>query len=192
MFEDYEIYLDSLGKLLQKYFDKQKDYIKCHEGCSFCCESGQYPFTKLEFDYAMQGYNALSEEEKTLIKCKIEKLKSVQTPVSELMYECPFLIDKRCSIYSHRGIICRSHGLIYFIDGQDDIKMPYCANLGLNYSNVYDKDRNTISMELCKKTGIEQMPSAYNVSLAVLSDNNLTKKLNLDLKEKKSLIEWFD
>lgn len=191
MIKKYEKYLELIGRNLQKYFENQKDYIKCKPGCSFCCEKGQYPFTKLEFEYAMLGYNTLNAEEKTIINSKIKKLKETSHD-EEFMYECPFLIDKKCSIYNHRGIICRIHGLMYFVkdeNGNSKNKGPNCVHLGLNYSNVYD-EQGVISPELWKKSGIKTEPVAYNIGLKFLTNNVMTNNLELEFGYIKPLIDW--
>lgn len=197
MIEKYERYLELVSKnLLQKYFEDQKDYINCKQGCSFCCESGQYPFSEVEFKYAMMGYNALSEHEKNIVQRKIKEIKKAKESANceEFMYECPFLVDKKCSIYNHRGIICRTHGLMYFVEdknGKTRSKGPNCVNFGLNYSNVYDKSKGIISFELWQKTGITTEPVAYNISLKALLNNILTEELELEFGETKMFIEWF-
>lgn len=194
MIEKYERYLDLIGtKLLQKYFERQKEYIHCKAGCSICCENGQYPFSEVEFQYAMLGYNSLSENEKNIIQEKIKKEKKKFVD-EKSMYECPFLINKKCSIYKYRGIICRTHGLLFYItdeNGESKNKIPNCVNYGLNYSNVYDDVTKTISSELWEKTGIETEPVAYNLSLKVLLNNDVTKELGLDFGEERALIDWF-
>ncbi len=49
---------------------------------------------------------------------------------------CPFLVNKECSVYEYRPIICRVHGLSYL---KDDIAIvPYCVNSGLNYAEVFE------------------------------------------------------
>lgn len=194
--EKYEKYLELIDSLLQKYFENQKDYINCKPGCSFCCESGQYPFTELEFQYAMTGYKALSEQEKAIVQEKIKSIKKAKNEYTgeEFMHECPFLIDKKCSIYNCRGIICRTHGLIYFIndkDGKTRNKSPNCVNYGLNYSNVFDKSKGIISSELWEKTGIKTEPVSYNIGLRFLVNNDLTQELELEFGEIKALVDWF-
>ena len=197
MLERYEQYLNLIGsRLLQKYFDNQKEYIRCKEGCSHCCETGEYPFTNLEFQYAMVGYNALSEKEKNIIRQKVKQIKMDKENSTEevFMHECPFLINKKCSIYQHRSIVCRTHGLLYFInneDGSSKNKIPHCVNLGLNYSNVYDKNIGMISDVLWEQSGIENEPVAYNVGLKALCKNSVTEELELDFGEAKPLIDWF-
>lgn len=198
MTKDYELYLNIMQKkYFDKYFEQQKEYMFCKQKCSKCCEFGEYPFSGLEFKYAMIGYEGLNDEKKALVKEKIKKVKALQADWKdgEFMYECPFLLDKMCSIYEHRGMICRTHGLMfYYIDenGEEKNKAPNCMCSGLNYSQVYDENTKTISNEMMKKSGIETEPVAYNLSLKFLLNNELTKKMELDFGEEKALIDWFD
>ena len=197
MIEKYEKYLELIGRLLQKYFEEQKDYLHCRPGCSHCCESGQYPYSEVEFEYIMLGFNTLSEEEKAIIQKKVENVKKDKLAESnneEFMHECPFLIDKKCCVYKYRGIICRTHGLLFFItdkDGNTRNKIPNCVHLGLNYNNVFDKALNTLSPELWEKSGIKEEPVGYNISLKALQKNVMTEELQLEFGKVKALIDWF-
>lgn len=201
MTEKYEKYLDKIGPFLQKFFKQQEEYIRCKAGCAICCETGEYPFSKPEFDYAMKGYQELSDDEKKLIDEKVREIKKQKreylksTNKEAFMHECPFLINKKCSIYEHRGIICRSYGLMFFTtdkNGQDKLKMPCCVDMGLNYSNVYDPKTKMISAEKWKASGIEAEPVSYNVGLDFLTDNSMTQELGLEIKEQKPMIDWFE
>jgi Fe-S-cluster containining protein len=200
MIEQYELYLTTIDKSLQKIFIQQEPYIFCKEGCSICCEIGEYPFTELEFLYAMVGYKALAEEKKLIIQEKVEKIKKDKEAFKpsdddkKFMHECPFLIDKKCIIYKHRGIICRNYGLMHYTidkDGKTFYQMPRCYEKGLNYSTVYDKETGTISSEKWKATGIETEPVSYNIEPGFLLNNNLTNELGLKFGESKALIDWF-
>jgi len=196
MTNNYEQYLELINQLLQKYFEAQKDYIHCKPGCSHCCESGEYPYSETEFEYLMLGYNTLSEQEKAVVQGKIERIKKdkIENKDKEFLHECPFLIDKKCSVYNHRGIICRTHGLLFFIvdeHGNSKNKIPNCAYLGLNYSNVFDKTLKIISLEMWEATGIEKEPVAYNIGLKALLRNDLVKEYGLEFKEIRALIDWF-
>lgn len=195
----YEKYLEMVDTSLNEFFEQQKPYIFCKEGCSICCEEGEYPFSKLEMEYAMLGYINLNDEEKIIVQKNVEKIKEDKKnfkPTAEkkkFMHKCPFLITKRCSIYKYRGLVCRNHGLTAFTKDKDDktiYQMPHCVNDGLNYSNVYDENTKTLSSAKWKLTGIEIEPVAHNVSRDFLMDNETTKYLELEFGESKALIEW--
>jgi len=187
MIEKYEKYLEIVGSYLDKYFKQQKPYIHCKEGCSLCCKCGEYPFTRLEMQYLMSGFMKLDEASKKTIREKISELKKEKQKTLEngekFMYECPFLIDKRCSVYDYRGLICRNHGLMTMFtnkDKKETFQIPYCAREDLNYSIVYDKKRGTISKKLWRKSGIKQEPLSYNVGLDYLLNNEFTQNLNIN------------
>jgi Fe-S-cluster containining protein len=76
----------------------------------------------------MQGFAALSDKDKTTIQNNIKNIVKGGA--------CPFLINKACSVYPFRPIICRVHGLAY-ICHDEVVKVPYCAQEGKNYTKVY-------------------------------------------------------
>jgi len=196
MIEKYENYLEIIGASLQKFFTQQKPYIFCKEGCSICCETGEYPFSELEYNYAMIGYNQLSEEMKKNIQEKVDEIKKTKEISTEkkFMHECPFLIEKKCSIYKYRGVICRSYGLVSYAtdkNGETKYNMPCCCMDGLNYNNVYDEESKTFSSKKWEETGIEVEPVSHNVGLNFLLNNNVTQDLELKFGEQKALIDWF-
>lgn len=194
-FEDiqkYQIYLQYLEKKLGEYFEEQAPYIFCKAGCSSCCEKGEYPFTELEFAYLMIGVQTLDSSvqkqiEQNMIRIREEHKNNTE---KKFLYACPFLIDKQCSLYNFRGIICRAHGLAFFSKNQN-ILVPACVDDGLNYSNVYDFETRKISSEKYKKTGIKQEPLAHNVGVYFLTDNEITQSLGLDFGEIKPMYEFF-
>lgn len=197
MIEKYAKYLDNIDGSLGEFFERQKPYIFCKEGCSICCELGEYPFSELEFQYAMVGYSKLTTEIKTVIQKNVDRIKKAKKEHSDdtkFMHECPFLIDKKCSIYKYRGVICRNHGLMYYTtdkNGKFFYSIPHCVWNGLNYSSVFDKETGTISSAKWKETGIETEPVSYNVGPKFLLDNNTTNVLGLEFGEEKALIDWF-
>ncbi len=197
MLEAYEKYLEIINEYLAKFFEQQKPYIFCKEGCSICCESGNYPFSKTEFDYLMIAFERLPVELKSQIKQNIKQIqeKRKQSNDDKFLHVCPFLIDKKCSVYSHRALVCRSYGLTSFYidnDGTKRYKMPCCVSQGLNYSNVYDKEAGTFTTEKWQQSGIEIEPISYNVGLAFLLDNDMTKYFGLEFESQKALMSWFD
>ena len=191
--QKYELYLTMLTQQLGAFFEEQAPYIHCKEGCSHCCEKGEYPFSEIEFAYLMIGVRFLPPQIVALIEQNIERIKKdKEHHISDkpFMHACPFLINKRCSLYNFRGIICRSHGLAFF-SKTNKLLVPACVDLGLNYSSVFDYETKTISNEKYKQTGIEQEPLAHNVGLHFLTNNSYTKEVGLDFGEIKPMIDWF-
>ena len=125
---NYSAFLQDLDKRLLQYFELHKDHINCHIGCSSCCEKGDYPLSQIELEYLMQGYIRLDDDIKRFVQENIKKMKKGET--------CPFLVDKKCSVYEYRPIICRVHGLAYLCK-DETVKVPYCAKEGKNYTSVY-------------------------------------------------------
>ena len=142
MLKRYENFLEEFDRVLNNYFCEYQQYICCKKGCSFCCEIGEYPFSRLEAEYLMKGFIELPPEIQTKIKLNIKKLLESQTYSN---YECPFLINKECSVYKYRGLVCRTHGLAYLDNGI--VKLPECVNKGLNYNTIYDSKNNELVME---------------------------------------------
>jgi len=190
--QKYELYLKYLNKKLGEFFEEQAPYIFCKEGCSHCCEKGEYPMSEIEFAYLNLGSRTLPFETFVQIDKNVEKIKAERLQYSgkeKFMHECPFLINKKCALYNFRAIICRSHGLAFFSkDGK--IMVPDCVHRGLNYSTVYDEKTNTITTENFKKTQNTQEPLAHNVRLGFLTSNSLTEELELNFGEIKPLIDW--
>lgn len=191
MFNSYERYLKLIDEKISGFFEQQAPYIKCKRGCAYCCESGSYPITELEFKYMRLGFSKLDRLAQTLVLQNIKKIKQEKENQSgEFLYQCPFLIDKACCIYQYRGLICRAFGLPYF-DKTDKLKLPACISIGLNYAEVHDKEKQMLSMEKVEKLGYDVIPVAFNLSLDSLLNNGAVKILNLDFGEQKMLIDWF-
>ena len=160
----YKDFLDDLDKRLENYFKLHKEHIKCCAGCSSCCETGDYPLSQIELEYLMQGFLKLSEENKIKVQSNIKNIIKGGA--------CPFLIDKKCSVYPYRPVICRVHGLAY-ICHDEVVKVPFCANEGKNYTKVY------------KNGEIEINPIKEN-----LDTQNILK--NFDFGEIRNLADWIN
>ena len=191
--QKYKLYLQYLDVKLGEYFAEQAPYICCKKGCSLCCEKGEYPFTEVEFAYLMTGVQTLDKETVEKIDNNIKNLLKMakENNGKKFLYACPFLIDKACSLYNFRGIICRSHGLAFF-SKENHILVPACVDDGLNYSEVYDTKTGLISAEKYKKTGIKQEPLAHNVGVNYLTNNEITQKLGLNFGEIKPMYTFFE
>lgn len=161
---NYIEFLENLDKKLGEYFNTHKKFIHCKLGCSACCEKGDYPLSKIELEYLMQGYISLNNETKVQVQNNIKKI--------ETGGACPFLINKKCSIYPYRPIICRVHGLAY-ICKDNTVKLPFCVNNGKNYADVYENGEITI-----------------NPVLDNLDTQNVLK--DFDFGEIRNLVDWLE
>lgn len=189
--QKYEVYLGYLEKKLNEAFEEQSPYIFCKEGCSQCCEKGEYPFSEIEFSYLMLGVRTLDPQTAEIIEQNMKKIRKDRKRCNgKFLYACPFLVNKRCSLYKFRGIICRSHGLAFF-NKKNQLMVPACVDDGLNYSNVYDFENQTISDEKYYASGIKQEPLAHNVGVHFLTNNEITQSLGLNFGEIKPMCEWF-
>jgi Fe-S-cluster containining protein len=159
---NYIDFLNNLDNRLKQYFELHKKHICCSIGCSSCCENGDYPLSEIELKYLMQGFVNLDDNKKRIVQ---NNIKNIQKGGA-----CPFLINKQCSIYPYRPIVCRVHGLAY-ICRDEVVKVPYCAQEGKNYTNVY------------KNGEIEINPIKENL-------DNIELLKDFDYGEIRNLIDW--
>ncbi len=197
LFDKYCQFLRVIMGRIDDHFENQKEYIHCKEGCAYCCKNGEYPCSELEFEFLKIGFMTIDKDLQQLIINKVLKLKAEKDNCKDkkFIYECPFLINDRCSIYKYRMIICRTFGLPYYEDNKEKgeknvLKIPFCMYQGLNYSDVYDKKTDKLSDELFKKGGYKNEPLAYNLSLEFLMERFGKEIMNLDFGDEKPLIDW--
>ena len=181
---------------INAHFEDQKEYIHCKEGCSLCCEKGEYPCSELEFEFLKIGFMGLDKATQQQIVDNTIQIKAEKDKCSDkiFMHKCPFLIYHRCSVYPYRMIICRTFGLSYYdkdeYEKRNVLKVPFCIEKGLNYSEVYDQESKSFSTELFKKTGYKKEPLTYNLGVEMLVKKFGKEIMNLDFGEFKRLIEW--
>lgn len=196
---NYLLFLNVIQGKINKFFYDQRAYIFCKRGCSKCCRQSQFPYTEIEFRLLTEGMNTLNQADLTqvlenidnVIKAKEEHFK--KTPDSKFEYDCPFLINDGCSVYPFRGLICRCFGLMSCNpEGDNKLKIPFCAYEGLNYSNVLDKETDSMSKEKFEALGFENEPKAFNAGYGSLIDKEFARGFDFEFGEVKPLIEWFE
>jgi len=182
MITRYREYLKYLDKELAKMFEAQKTFIKCKKGCAYCCREGEYPVSELEYVNMMLCYNKLPEELKGRVD---ENIINILKKSREKLYECPFLVDGVCSVYPARAIICRAFGLLSY-DDKGNKRMPFCVNLNLNYSEIFDEKTSTLTGKASDGTE----PAAFNIDRHFLRSRRIEKEFNIFFGEDKPLVEW--
>jgi len=182
MLKRYALFLKDLDTRLNKYFKTHEKYIHCQKGCTECCEIGEYPFSRLEAEYIMSGFVKLSPEIQKIIKKNIQNLKiqKINNRQERFNYRCPFLINKECSLYEYRGIVCRTFGLAYISDNK--VILPQCVHSGKNYSSIYLPESGEI---------IINNPIEEDLHIDKILRNPTAEKYELECGEIRPLIEWF-
>lgn len=176
--KEYEKFLFILDGTLHTIFEREKEYLCCKEGCSLCCEQGEYPVSDLEFEYLMYGFKTLDADLQKKINKTIEEIKNSD----ERLHRCPFLVDKKCALYKYRPLICRTFGVISE-NKYGKLTIPFCRKEGLNYSKVFDTERKMISSELVAKYNYSKEPTAYNLNNENIMNLDIARDLNLSFGE---------
>lgn len=192
MFTNYERYLRFIGSKIDKFFERQKPFIFCKKGCAKCCKDAEFPFSLIELKYLLTGFLQLDKETQNIIEENLNRIKKEKEEFKgeKFRYDCPFLINDVCSVYEHRGVICRSFGLLS--NGTDGrVKVPFCCYEGYNYSNVIDMETKKISAEKVKAGNFPEQPYAFNVNYNYLTDKDFEEEFNFEFGEKRCLIDWF-
>lgn len=185
-FQNYKIFLSGIDNDTEIIFEHQKEYLCCKEGCSLCCERGDYPMSQIEFNYMMQGFSKLSKELQNEIKLNIEEIIKNGDKDS---YKCPFLKENRCTIYKYRPLVCRLFGVLTE-DASGKPAYPFCMEEGLNYYNIYDKEKGHMSMDLVLEKGFKNYPHFFKLSNNIVMELPLAKQLNVDFGKTGRMIDF--
>jgi uncharacterized protein len=98
--------LDALFAKIEAFFTaaeaREGDAITCHAGCDDCCRR-RFTVTGIEAEVIREGLSALPEARREELAIRAREAASNVCPALDP--------DRRCAIYEHRPIICRTHGL---------------------------------------------------------------------------------
>ena len=198
MLNNYLLYLKYMTDKIQKYFDEQREYICCRQGCSKCCKKAQFPYSEIEFKLIYEGLISLKPEIQVQVLNKVDetiiaKQKHLEEhPNEKFRYDCPFLINDECSVYYYRGFICRTFGLMTFLpESKQTPNIPFCAFEGLNYSKVLDDEGKKISDIKYNQHLYKQEPLAYNIDYKTLINEEAAQAFGFKFGDVKPLIDWF-
>lgn len=132
-------------------------YFSC-EGCqSNCCDSFFQHHTYIEWAYLWEGLNTLPEGQRELL---LQRAATYVAESEELLAKgdrpaimCPLNENGLCSLYSHRLMICRMHGVPSEFTRPDGRKMSFpgcfrCQELIGETTNPHVVDRTELYREL--------------------------------------------
>ncbi len=126
LFNDYKNLVGKIDKHADSLEDKHKKFMKCKNGCDLCCMD--FSVFPLEYHFILNEI----ETDKTL--------PVLESNVKEGV--CSFLKNHSCTIYKHRPIMCRTHGLpLIYANDEGEPELSACE---LNFTEY---DFNDFTME---------------------------------------------
>ena len=149
-------------EIAEIYQAMQEDYeviasevtLTC-QGCSDnCCDSYFLHHTYCEWAYLWQGIRHLDDESLDRIMVRAEeyvrKSAEVLATGERPQLQCPLLDDKGlCSLYQHRMLICRMHGIPATLtrpDGQP-LRFPGCFRCQEIVADKYEQEVDAPAMD---------------------------------------------
>ena len=124
-FEKYKVLLKEIDKHTASLEDVHHKFMNCKNGCDLCCID--FSIFPVEYYYIL---NELKKENQNLNLDRKSKGDS-----------CAFLKNHSCTIYNHRPIMCRTHGLPLLYSNDDgEFELSVCD---LNFTE-YDFEDFTI------------------------------------------------
>lgn len=145
---------------------KHKKHMLCKAGCSMCCR--EYAILPVEF-------NAIKEEISARSHTSINPITGND--------ECPFLVNHRCSIYEHRPIICRTHGLPLLFMGEENWELSACelnftkvAEDYFNFENTFPQDTFNSELYLLNEEYLKSKKQGLSDDQRLISIKELAKR----------------
>jgi Fe-S-cluster containining protein len=121
-FKKYKNLVAEIEQSAKPLEEMHSKHMLCKNGCDLCC---------IDFSiFPVEFYYILSELKKSGTKLELELLQKGNT--------CAFLKNHSCTIYAHRPIMCRTHGLpLIYVNDDDEYELSACE---LNFTEFDFED----------------------------------------------------
>ncbi len=119
MNENYQALLAKADAHFQSVRHTHPEQFACRSGCADCCRQ-HLSLTPLEAA-ALDSVLA-AHPQRTLLQSQARQV--LQHP--EQHPDCPLLVEKKCSIYNHRPLICRTHGTPIVYETEEGYEADVC------------------------------------------------------------------
>src|SRR5690554_398111 len=167
----YKEIRDTIDEVSAKLSKNHKSHMMCTKGCDLCCMD--YSILPVEFSYI----------EKELIS---EGFKPVKPSTEAANETCVFLKNHECSIYEHRPVICRTHGLPLLYTNDDfEWELSTCE---LNFrqfdyenftpDNTFPQDTFNSKLFMLNKQFISESNDSANTEFDLFPIKRLVENLN--------------
>lgn len=112
---------ENASAYFEKLFASHRANMACGVGCSKCCEVGGLSVHESEATLILDWFLNLSSGDRNELQRKWTEKPSNSVPT------CPFLVEKCCSIYDSRPVICRTQGApLRFKVSEDEVGVDAC------------------------------------------------------------------
>ena len=112
--KNYRALITRVDAYIEQLARVHKDALFCKKGCDDCCR--HLALFPVEAFALSRAFSTLDEP----IRKKIEQ------QVLENQDVCPFLQDHICTVYSHRPVICRTHGYPLYMEKDGEGMVDFC------------------------------------------------------------------
>lgn len=121
-FKKYKILLEEIHRHTESLEDIHRNHMKCKNGCDLCC---------IDFSIFPIEYHIILNE--------IQKgNENIEPEVKTESNVCAFLKNHSCTIYNHRPIMCRTHGLpLIYANDDGEFELSACE---LNFTEFDFED----------------------------------------------------
>ncbi len=178
-------------RLIEVYNELQQEYERVARELNFtctgcpdnCCDSYFLHYTYLEWAYLWEGIRQLKPEDQKKLQERahdyLQASKRVMQEGERPLVMCPLNDAGFCTLYEHRLLVCRTHGVPATITRPDgkSMKFPGCFRC----------------QELVEKTGLDSPPLVERTKslrkLAMLEQELLMQKRHLFPKVKLTIAE---
>lgn len=125
---NYHNLVEKIDHFCRDIENRYPESLVCQKGCSSCCRHiSLFPVEALALNMALTALSWTTRK-------KIQHRAETAGPDDE----CPLLEDGACLMYSHRPVICRTHGLPILVKTPQGFRMDHCP---LNFTTGEKPER---------------------------------------------------
>ncbi len=168
-FTEYYKLQNEIDFVAKKLADEHAKHMQCKKGCDKCCID--YNIFPIEFYSILNDFN----ENKLLPETSAKPKENV----------CIFLKNSVCTIYHHRPIICRTHGLpLLFMNENSEWELSACDlnftefNFGeFTLDNTFPQDKYNSKLFMLNKMFISEFQEKKYDEFDLIPLKNLVEQL---------------
>lgn len=169
-YESYQNLRNKIDRLTVKLEQQHREHLSCKMGCDLCCMD--YSVFPVEF-YSIR--DALKTQQFSL-----------ELPFVNKKESCVFLKEHKCTIYTERPVICRTHGLpLLYMNEENEWELSTCE---LNFKafdtnnftneNTFPQDKFNSELFLINKDFISEFKEKQFGEFDLIPLRELARELN--------------